>query len=134
LGQRAVGSATGELRLPARAGDLGVARDFVERAASSFGLDAEDGFDLVMAVNEAVTNAIRHGRADEQGRILLFTLIDGDRLTLVVRDYGTFIASQPGSVRLDGGRGLAMMGALTDHFELLADSRGTTVRLSKDRE
>jgi serine/threonine-protein kinase RsbW len=133
LGQRAAGSWTGELRLPARAQDLGAARDFVERAASSFGLDAEGGFELVLAANEAITNAIRHGSADEQGRILLFTLADGDRLTLVVRDYGTFTSSHSSPMRPDGGRGLAMMGALTDHFELLTDSRGTTVHLSKDR-
>ncbi len=130
---RTIGSQPEELRLLARASDLGVAREFVERAASRFGLDAEDAFDLVLATNEAVTNAIRHGSADEHGRILLFVVAVGDRLTLVVRDYGNFTPSRSDS-RLDGGRGLGMMRALTDRLDLQADPLGTTVRLSKDRQ
>lgn len=133
---RAVGgdTALGELRLPARAPDLAVARAFVEHAAASFGLDDEETFEFSLAANEAVTNAIRHGGPDEEGRIVLRVAADGNRLTLVVRDFGTFLSPTIGmQPRLDGGRGLAMMHSLTDAFELIADPAGTTVRLSKDR-
>jgi len=125
---------TAELRLPAHPTELGVAREFVERACVDFGLDADAAFDFVLAANEAVTNAIRHGRADDDGQILLVTLADGERLTLVVRDYGVFVMPPLESPpRLEGGRGMAMMRSLTDDFELLIDALGTTVRLSKDR-
>jgi anti-sigma regulatory factor (Ser/Thr protein kinase) len=123
-----------QLRLVAKAENLGVARGFVECAAVAFGLEAEASFDFVLAANEAVTNAIRHGRPDEQGRILLLVVADGERLTLVVHDYGAFRTPSPESPpRLDSGRGLAMMRRLTDTFELIAEAGGTTVRLSKDR-
>jgi anti-sigma regulatory factor (Ser/Thr protein kinase) len=121
----------GELRLVATPTDLAAAREFVQRAAMIFGLGPEASFELVLAANEAVTNAIRHGGVDDEGKILLFTFADGERLTLGVRDYGTF--REPAAPRLDGGRGLAMMRSLSDHFELQADPLGTTVRLSKDR-
>ena len=134
LKQESASFATRELRLPARPPDLGVAREFVERAALMFGLGDDERFDFGLAANEAVTNAIRHGGPDGQGRILLRTLVDGDRLTLLVRDYGVFVAPERGGPRrLDGGRGLDMMHSLTDHFELILDSGGTTVLLSKDR-
>jgi anti-sigma regulatory factor (Ser/Thr protein kinase) len=122
-----------ELRLRSHPDELGVAREFVQRAALDFGLGAEASFDLVLAANEAVTNAIRHGGPDDHGLILLHTLTDGDRLTLAVRDYGVFVAAPEATPRVDGGRGLAMMRSLTDEFELLSDTLGTTVRLSKDR-
>jgi serine/threonine-protein kinase RsbW len=121
-----------ELRLRSHPDELGVAREFVQQAALDFGLGAEASFEFVLAANEAVTNAIRHGGPDDHGRILLHTLTDGDRLTLAVRDYGVFVAA-PEAPRVDGGRGLAMMRSLTDEFELLPDTLGTTVRLSKDR-
>ncbi len=50
------------------------------------------------AFNEAVTNAIRHGAPDEHGHIHLSVLVDGERLTLAVRDYGTFACVEVGIV------------------------------------
>lgn len=122
-----------ELRLPFHPTELGTAREFVQRAALGFGLGADASFDFVLATNEAVTNAIRHGCPDEHGRILLRMVTGSDRLTLVVRDYGIFVPPPVATLRVDGGRGLAMMRNLTDEFELLPDGLGTTVRLSKDR-
>jgi pimeloyl-ACP methyl ester carboxylesterase len=54
-----------ELRLPAKASELGRAREYANQAAATFGFGAEDRFEFVFAVNEAVTNAIMHGAADE---------------------------------------------------------------------
>jgi anti-sigma regulatory factor (Ser/Thr protein kinase) len=123
--------ATSELRLAAQPSKLGVAREYARQAAAAFGLDADRCYEFVFAVNEAVTNAIRHGRPDEHGQIHLSVLVDGDRLMFTVRDYGTFAASAFDRVTSsERGRGFALMTRLMDAVQLCAAPGSTTVRLS----
>jgi anti-sigma regulatory factor (Ser/Thr protein kinase) len=120
-----------ELRLPAQPAKLETARSYAREAATAFGLDAERCHEFVFAVNEAVTNAIRHGAPDQHGEIHLSVLADGDRLTLTVRDYGTFVASDMRYAALsESGRGFATMIRLMDAVHLCVGSGSTTVRLS----
>jgi anti-sigma regulatory factor (Ser/Thr protein kinase) len=92
-GGRAAAPLISELRLPARASRLWVAREYAHAAAASFGLDADRCVDFAFAVNEATTNAVRHGLPDRAGDIHLSVLANERRLTLSVRDCGTFSAS-----------------------------------------
>jgi anti-sigma regulatory factor (Ser/Thr protein kinase) len=130
--------ALGELRLPADASKLRLARAYARQTAAAFGLDGESCDELVFAVNEAVTNAIRHGTPDEHGSIGLLALADGEHLTISVHDYGTFagaaLSTQPSdAVAAEGGRGFALMTELADTVELCVGARSTTVHLSKAR-
>ncbi len=126
--------AADELRLAARAAQLDVARAYAYEAAAAFGLDDDGCREFVFAVNEAVTNAIKHGAPDEQGQIQLTAVADGEFLTLSVRDYGTFrsadIYPAPG---MESGRGLALMLCLMDAVQLSVAPGSTTVSLSKSR-
>ncbi len=123
-----------ELRLPARVSKLGLAREYVHKVAAAFGFDADGSYELAFAVNEAVTNAIRHGQPDAHGDIRLSVRADGDVLTVVVRDYGTFAASALSrSETAEGGRGFALMGLMMDAVQLCVSPGSTTVRLSKAR-
>lgn len=124
----------GELRLPASQSALIRARKYVEETATAFGFDAESCYQFVFAVNEAVTNAIRHGRADEEGLIRLCAVVDGDSLTFAVHDYGTFqVSSLDRHTKVEHGRGLAFMASLTDKIGVSAKPGSTTVSLSKAR-
>jgi|SRR5271166_2772699 len=124
--------ATSELCLPAQPSKLAAARDYAYQAASAFGLDDDRCYEFAFAVNEAVTNAVRHGKADERGHIHLSVLVDGDRLTFAVRDYGTFAAATFDRVTSsERGRGFALMTHLMDGVQLCAAPGSTTVRLSK---
>jgi serine/threonine-protein kinase RsbW len=126
--------AKSELHLPARRSELGAARDYAREGATAFGLDADTCHDFVCAVNEAVTNAIRHGASDERGLIHLSIVADADRLTFAVRDRGTFVMPVVDvAVSSDHGRGLALMASLVDEVKLEIEPGGTTVRLSKAR-
>lgn len=123
-----------DLRLPALPAKLGAAREYAQQAAVAFGLDAERCYEFAFAVNEAVTNAIRHGAPDEHGHIHLSVLADRERLTLVVRDYGTFAGFAPGcAMSTERGRGFALMVRVMDAVQLSVGSGSTTVRLSKAR-
>jgi anti-sigma regulatory factor (Ser/Thr protein kinase) len=126
--------ATSELRLAAQPSQLALAREYARAAVAAFGFDEERCYEVVCAFNEAVTNAIRHGLPDEQGQIHLSARSDGERLTLAVRDYGTFVAAAVAATpRCEGGRGFALMAALMDSVELRVSPASTTVCLSKDR-
>jgi anti-sigma regulatory factor (Ser/Thr protein kinase) len=124
-----------EVRLPAHSSVLGRARDCVADAGTEFGLDRKACYDLVFAVNEAVTNAIRHGSAAHDGTIGLRIDAEGDALICLVSDAGPFLPpSRNGKSELEeGGRGFAFMTALTDELELTVESNGTTVELRKRR-
>jgi anti-sigma regulatory factor (Ser/Thr protein kinase) len=122
-----------ELCLLAQPAKLGVAREYAHRAAASFGLDEDRCHEFAFAVNEAVTNAIRHGIPDEHGRIHLTAMTSGDCLTIAVRDYGRFAASASAAPDAEHGRGFALMGCLMDRVQLCVAAGGTTVFLSKAR-
>jgi anti-sigma regulatory factor (Ser/Thr protein kinase) len=123
-----------ELHLPAHPSKLDTARRYAHQAAAAFGLDVDSCHEFVFAVNEAVTNAIRHGTPDEQGQIHLSVLVDGDRLTLSVCNHGTFVASDMRHTTLsECGRGFALMVRLMDAVQLCVTPGSTTVRLSKAR-
>ncbi len=122
-----------ELQLPARPAKLAAAREYAHEAAAAFGFDADRCYEVAFAVNEAVTNAIRHGRPDAHGCICLSALADGDSLTLAIRDCGTFTASAAASANGEGGRGFPLMARLMDAVQLCVSSESTTVRLSKAR-
>jgi anti-sigma regulatory factor (Ser/Thr protein kinase) len=134
-GELCLPASTSELRLPAERARLGEARRYAERAAADFGLDADGSFGFVFAVNEAVTNAVRHGAPDAQGLLCLSVAADPERLTFAVRDWGTFALPAPNvSPRPGRGRGFALMASLVDEVELRVAPGCTIVRLSKIRD
>jgi serine/threonine-protein kinase RsbW len=121
-------------RVPASAAQLHQVRRCVEEAASGFGLGHTERYEFVFAVNEAVTNAIRHGRPFPDGTIVLAIDADGDTLTCSVSDQGRFESppSTPDKFA-EGGRGLAAISHVMDDVQLSTSPDGTTIRLHKRR-
>lgn len=105
----------------------------MDEAAAAFGLNQADRFQFVFAVNEAVTNAIRHGSPDATGTIGLRATAVGDRLTLTVCDCGRFVTPVNAGRMADHGRGIEMMATLVDDFEISSEPGRTLVRLGKRR-
>jgi anti-sigma regulatory factor (Ser/Thr protein kinase) len=84
---------------------------------------------LILAVDEAVTNAVEHGHRDRPGLVrLLLTRAQGGALTAVVADDGTWrpIPVDPGF----RGRGLLLIDRLADHADISHSPHGTTVEMS----
>jgi anti-sigma regulatory factor (Ser/Thr protein kinase) len=130
----AAGLTASELYLPSWPSELDVARTYAGEAAAAFGLDAHSSYEFVCAVNEAVTNAIKHGAPDAQGLIRLSIVADADRLTFAVRDYGTFtMPILDPATKSEHGRGLALMASFVNEVQLCAKPGSTTVSLSKTR-
>lgn len=130
----APGFVTRQLRLPASPSQLHRARCCADDAAADFGLGSADRYQFVFAVNEAVTNAIRHGSPDQDGTIGLRIHPEGDTLICSVSDDGPFLPSPDNSDPLaERGRGMTLIALLMDEVELATTPRGTTIRLHKRR-
>jgi anti-sigma regulatory factor (Ser/Thr protein kinase) len=122
--------------LPAAPESAHLARAFVRDAAVEYGLGGDGTWDLMLATSEAVSNAVRHGapcRNDGQG-ILLRVFPWHDGVCVEVGDCGTF---EPRSLApgqdATHGRGIPMITAVVDYFELLPGGPLTRVRFAKRR-
>lgn len=124
-----------QLRLPAHASELKRARDLVTEAAVEFGLDSKSRYEFVFAVNEAVTNAIKHGGPDADGTVGLRIDVEHDTLVCSVTDCGPFHEREvdPDPDADENGRGFAFMSAFTDDCELVVEPGRTVVHLRKLR-
>jgi serine/threonine-protein kinase RsbW len=107
-------------------------RHAVASRAAAAGLSGDRLDDFVVAVNELLTNAVRHGGG--AGRTTLWR--DAGAVVCEVTDGGAGLppgrtgrAARP-AVDEPGGRGLWLAGRLTDTLEIVSDGTGTTVRVS----
>jgi anti-sigma regulatory factor (Ser/Thr protein kinase) len=110
-------------------GDPAPVRRFVSIQATRLGLPAARLDDLVLAVNEVATNAIRHGAGF--GRVLVWR--DEKYLLCEVSDPGHardgLMGYLPPNPDSEGGHGLWITRQLCDLVEVRTLSTGTTVRL-----
>jgi anti-sigma regulatory factor (Ser/Thr protein kinase) len=123
-----------ELELDSEPSALGTARGFAQAAAASFGFDEEESYAFTFAANEAVSNAIEHGRASPRGTIRLYVAEEGDALAFYVEDHGTFTPKTSELEVLPArGRGLAFMAVMVDEVDVRQAEAGTVIRLGKRR-
>ena len=120
--------------LPAAPKSAPLARAIVRDAAVEYGLDGETTWDLMLATSEAVANAVLHGAAcggPDQGALLIVE-IDVASISIEVCDCGSFNAElRPAGQDDIGGRGIPIIAALADHFELVPEPSRTRVRFGK---
>jgi serine/threonine-protein kinase RsbW len=106
-------------------------RHTVTSRAARAGMAGERLDDFVVAVNELLTNAVRHGGG--VGRVALWCA-DGV-VVCEVADDGAGIAGRPArpsrpAADEAGGWGLWLADELTDSLEIDSGPAGTTVRIS----
>jgi len=134
----ALGNDDFALHLKSRPNGLGVARGATFAACSYTPLTPQDSHDFVLAVNEAVTNAIRHGSPDGPNDFLtLRCKIATGAIRVSVIDHGAGIG-RGGFAIGEGvddaracGLGLPIMRRLSDGIKIRSSSRGTTVTMAK---
>jgi anti-sigma regulatory factor (Ser/Thr protein kinase) len=107
-------------------------RQRVEQASRDAGLDPQRVGDWVTAVNELMTNAVRHGGG--RGRVRLWR---GDHLACEVSDGGAgfpaddYLARQERpEVTATGGMGLWIVRQLTDSLSIDSGPGGTTASIT----
>jgi anti-sigma regulatory factor (Ser/Thr protein kinase) len=108
------------------------ARAIVREVAGEQGLDDRAIWDLMLATTEAVSNAVLHGQGcAENGAIRLRIQTADDGVFIEVCDCGRFTRRRVATERREGGRGIPIMSAVTDDFQLMPETGGTRVRFGK---
>ena len=119
----------------------GFARVAVASFLTQLNPTVEEVSDVKTAISEAVTNAIIHGYENEIHKVSIRCRIEGQQMTVEVRDHGVGIenieqamtplyTSKPELER--SGMGFAFMEAFMDHVEVESEpGEGTTVRMKK---
>jgi anti-sigma regulatory factor (Ser/Thr protein kinase)/ketosteroid isomerase-like protein len=105
----------------------------VDRALSAAGFDDAARYQITVATNEAVSNAMEHGAPCDDGHFHLAARVESSSFVFSVRDCGEFqdartVAADPVAER---GRGFAFMNLLMDDVRLDARSGDTVLRLAK---
>ena len=121
------------LRLPTDSAFVSVAREAVVSVARKERLPEAEREALRLAVGEACNNAVEHGGV--RGMLTLRCLRDYEFLIVEVSNAGDApLPASPAAMpdaSAEGGRGRALMEALTDGVEYLIVEGETTVRLKK---
>ena len=128
-----------ELRFPAQAKELKTGREAVEERIRACGACPECARDVVMAVDEACQNVIRHAYVgEEEGPIDLTLDRSGDELVFSLRDFAP--AVDPAQVKprdledvRPGGIGTHLIRSVMDSTEFVKpdDGVGNLFRMVK---
>jgi serine/threonine-protein kinase RsbW len=113
--------------------DLNDIREFLESAIITLGGSEDAAGDLVLAVNEAVTNILLHGYDEHPGSLGVAVEAEGTDIRVRLTDSGPLFdpttvpppdISRPLEERPLGGLGVHMMRQLTDELTYRVTSDG----------
>ena len=121
-------------RLPLVPVRLMRARQRINDYLHQHGVAEDDIDDVVLAVDEAMTNAVRHSGSHDNLQVSLW--FEGRDLRILVKDdghgfaVGSFDPARTPEVMASGGRGLFLIAQVMDDLELVSD-HGLEVRMLK---
>ena len=109
---------------------------FIDNAKEKFQLDDDIYGNIMIAVTEAVNNAIKHGNSGNKSKNDYLSLFLEDSLIkFIIKDEGTGFnferlpdPTAPENLEKPGGRGIFLMKHLSDEVEF--KDNGTVVELS----
>lgn len=119
------------LEIKADLAQLALVRDFISQAAKNCVFSHQDIFDITLATNEAVANAIEHGSTGPDSVVRISYRCVKGNFVVKVKDTGRFskvINMNNGDYR---GRGIMLMLALMDRVAFDETPQGTEVSLIK---
>ncbi|MCE0762818.1 ATP-binding protein [Pseudonocardia kujensis] len=119
---------------PANPAQLSVIRRELLGWLAPLGLSTEQQDDVVLAVDEAVANAVRHAYPEGRpGDVELTLWTEGEALCIEITDHGSWRPAQGegGTVTSDerGGRGMLLMQHMVETVLVHFDGRGSRVLL-----
>jgi anti-sigma regulatory factor (Ser/Thr protein kinase) len=104
-----------------------VARAIVTRVLDPLKISTERRFGILVALGEAIANAIEHGYRGEPGGLISLRIeMLGDHIVLTVEDFGRW---RPFVPREERGRGIELMHAFTDGVQIRSSRESTTIVL-----
>jgi serine/threonine-protein kinase RsbW len=124
------------IEIPSLAENIRMIESFIDNAKEKYHLDDDIYGNIMIAVTEAVNNAIKHGnRSDSTKNVSLTLSFEEGLIKFKVEDEGTGFDHQnlpdptsPENIEKPGGRGIFLMKHLSDEVEF--DDNGRVVQLS----
>jgi serine/threonine-protein kinase RsbW len=132
-----------ELTIPAEIDVIIPLRNLIEKIGLHYALATSTIYAVKLAVEEAITNIIRHGYIDtSHGKITIQIFVQLDRFSVVLIDQGLSfdprLVNNPDIVEYidkgkKGGLGIFMIRRLMDEFHYAVTDKGNEIRLTKYR-
>lgn len=124
-----------ELSFAADLSNLKLVEEFVDNIVFNNWVDQNDYANILIAVSEAVNNAIQHGNhGDVSKKVRLFALIENDLFKIVVEDEGNGFdfenlpdPTAPENLEKENGRGVFLMRSLAEN--VVFENDGSKVEL-----
>jgi serine/threonine-protein kinase RsbW len=124
------------IEVPALTENIRMVESFIDNAREKFHLDDDIYGNIMIAVTEAVNNAIKHGSKNDPSRnVHMSLMVDGSTLKFRIEDEGKGFdyshlpdPTSPENLEKPGGRGIFLMKHLAD--DVLFSEGGRIVELS----
>ncbi|MBX2964937.1 MAG: ATP-binding protein [Cyclobacteriaceae bacterium] len=124
------------IQVPSIIENIRMIESFIDNAKERFHLDEDIYGNIMIAVTEAVNNAIKHGNASNSSKnVYLSLLLNDNLLKFVIKDEGPGFdyhnlpdPTAPENLEKPGGRGIFLMKHLSDEVEF--KDNGKIVELS----
>lgn len=119
------------IQVPSLVENIRMIESFIDNAKERFHLDDDIYGNIMIAVTEAVNNAIKHGNASDKTKNVHLSLsLDTSMIRFVVKDEGVGFDYQnlpdptsPENIEKPGGRGIFLMKHLSDEVDFKEEGR-----------
>lgn len=119
------------IQVPSIVENIRMIESFIDNAKERFHLDDDIYGNIMIAVTEAVNNAIKHGNASDKTKNVHLSLsLDESMIRFVVKDEGVGFDYQnlpdptaPENLEKPGGRGIFLMKHLSDEVDFKEEGR-----------
>jgi serine/threonine-protein kinase RsbW len=124
------------IQVPSLSENIRMIESFIDNAKERFHLDDDIYGNIMIAVTEAVNNAIKHGNSNDRSKNVLLSLnLEDSLIKFIVKDEGIGFdynnlpdPTAPENIEKPGGRGIFLMKHLSD--EVKFKDKGRVVELS----
>jgi serine/threonine-protein kinase RsbW len=125
-----------KIEIPSLSENIRMIESFIDNAKEEFQLEDDIYGNIMIAVTEAVNNAIKHGNNNDKSKNVALTLkLMEHRICFTIEDEGSGFnyhnlpdPTAPENISKPGGRGIFLMKHLCDELHFLED--GKTVELN----
>jgi serine/threonine-protein kinase RsbW len=126
------------IQVPSIMENIRMIESFIDNAKERFHLDDDIYGNIMIAVTEAVNNAIKHGNSSDKSKNVHLSLsLDDSMIKFVIKDEGNGFnygnlpdPTAPENLEKPGGRGIFLMKHLSDEVDFKEEGR--VVELSFD--
>jgi serine/threonine-protein kinase RsbW len=119
------------IQVPSIIENIRIIESFIDNAKEKYHLDDDMYGNIMIAVTEAVNNAIKHGNSGDQSKNVSLSLnLKDSLLKFIIKDEGRGFdfqnlpdPTEPENLQKIGGRGIFLMKHLSDEVEFKEEGR-----------